>query len=358
MTKMTDEQQQIDNDEISLKELIQKIQEWITYLKTQWKIIIGIAALGGIIGFVYASFQKPNFQAELSFIIEEDKNSSNVGGALGIASSFGLDISTSSGLFAGSNIFELIKSRLMIEKTLLNEVEVNGIKTNFANLFLSFNAIKSSQKANIKIPLNTDRTKFNLDQNIVLQTIAEKLIEENIEITQRDKKNNITYLTIKSENEFFAKSFCEELIKETSNFYIETKSNKARKNVEILENQTDSIRKELYKSISGLAYSKDNVFNLNRSLSIKLTSGSNKEIDVKANTEILTQLITQLELSKVNLRKETPLVQLIDLPQFPLKYKKIGKIKASLVFSLITLILTISTLVLNRLYINFTIHKK
>ena len=43
MTKITDEQQQIDNDEISLKELIQKIQEWIAYLRSQWKLIIGIA---------------------------------------------------------------------------------------------------------------------------------------------------------------------------------------------------------------------------------------------------------------------------------------------------------------------------
>ena len=50
MTKMTDEQHQIDNDEISLKELIQKIQDWVAYLITQWKLIIGIAALGGILG--------------------------------------------------------------------------------------------------------------------------------------------------------------------------------------------------------------------------------------------------------------------------------------------------------------------
>ena len=33
----------IETDEISLKELIQKIQEWIQYLKTQWKLIMGIA---------------------------------------------------------------------------------------------------------------------------------------------------------------------------------------------------------------------------------------------------------------------------------------------------------------------------
>jgi hypothetical protein len=33
MTKMTGEQQEIDNDEISLKELIQKIQEWDSVFK-------------------------------------------------------------------------------------------------------------------------------------------------------------------------------------------------------------------------------------------------------------------------------------------------------------------------------------
>mgnify|MGYP003872050773 FL=1 len=118
MTKMTDEQQQIDNDEISLKELIQKIQEWIAYLKTQWKLIICIAALGGIIGFVYASFQKTIYQATISFVVEEEKNSGGIGGALGIASSFGLDVTTSNGLFSNSNLFELIKSHLMIEKTI------------------------------------------------------------------------------------------------------------------------------------------------------------------------------------------------------------------------------------------------
>ena len=63
MTNLTDEQQQIDNDEISLKELIQKIQEWFAYLKTQWKFIIGIASIGAIIGFtiiIIASHIIPN----------------------------------------------------------------------------------------------------------------------------------------------------------------------------------------------------------------------------------------------------------------------------------------------------------
>ena len=127
MTKITEEQQQIDNDEISLKELIQKIQEWIAYLKTQWKLIIGIAALGGIIGFVYASFQKPTYSATTTFVLEEDKGGGGLGGAMGLASSFGFDLGGGGGgLFTSSNIIELMKSRLVVEKTLLNPVKVSG----------------------------------------------------------------------------------------------------------------------------------------------------------------------------------------------------------------------------------------
>ena len=351
---MNEQHTQIDNDEISLKELIQKIQEWIAYLKTQWKLIIGIAALGGIIGFVYASFQKTIYQATISFVVEEEKNSGGIGGALGIASSFGLDVTTSNGLFSNSNLFELIKSHLMIEKTLLSELEVEGKKTNFANYYLSFNDIKinSLNKSNIRIPVTTNRSTFTEDQKLILQIIADNIIENKIEILQKDKKVNIIYLTIKSENEIFAKLFCEKLIEQTSIFYIQTKIKKAKYNVEILEKQSDSIRKELYNAISGLANSNDNIFNLNSSLSIKKSASSKKEIDVQANTAILTQLITQLELSKVNLRKETPLLQLIDTPQFPLKYSKISKFKAVILFMSITFILTIASIVTNKLFIS------
>ena len=102
---MTEHQQQIDNDEISLKELIQKIQEWIVYLTAQWKLIIGIAALGGMIGLVYASFQKTTYMATTTFVLEEDKGGGSLGGAMGLASSFGFDLgSGGGGLFSSYNI--------------------------------------------------------------------------------------------------------------------------------------------------------------------------------------------------------------------------------------------------------------
>ena len=334
---MIDEQQHIDNDEISLKELIQKIQEWIAYLKMQWKLIIGIAALGGIIGFVYASFQKPSYLATTTFVLEEDKGGGGLGGAMGLASSFGFDLGGGGGgLFSSSNIIELMKSRLVVEKTLLNPVQVNGKEISLADYYIQINELKEGwvkkpNLATVNFPVKADRTKFSLEQDSILQTISAGLTKENLVIEQKDKKVSIISLTVKTESELFSKLFCEQLLKETSDFYIETKSKKSRLNVDILQRQADSIRAELNGAITGVAVASDNVYNLNPAFNVKRTPSTRRQVDVQANTAILTQLVAQLELSKVSLRKETPLVQLIDRPILPLEKEKLGSIK-SLVF--------------------------
>jgi uncharacterized protein involved in exopolysaccharide biosynthesis len=353
---MTDEQQQIDNDEISLKELIQKIQEWIAYLKTQWKLIIGIAALGGIIGFVYASFQKPSYLATTTFVLEEDKGGGGLGGAMGLASSFGFDIGGGGGgLFTSSNIIELMKSRLVVEKTLLNPVQLAGKEISLADYYIQINDLRKgwSEKpavANINFPVNADRTKFSLEQDSILQTISAGLTKSNLVITQKDKKVSIISLTVKTESELFSKLFCEQLLKETSDFYIETKSKKSRLNVDILQHQADSIRAELNGAITGVAAASDNVYNLNPAYNVKKTPGTRLQVDVQANTAILTQLVAQLELSKVSLRKETPLVQLIDRPILPLEKEKLGKKKSLLLGGFLAGFLTVLYLVFRKFY--------
>jgi hypothetical protein len=351
---MTDEQQQIDNDEISLKELIQKIQEWIAYLKTQWILIIGIAALGGIIGFVYASFQKPSYLATMTFVLEEDQGGG--GGAMSLASSFGFDLGGGGGgLFSSSNIIELMKSRLVVEKTLLNPVQIEGKEISLVEYYLRINKTRDAWAKNplfskVNFPVNADRTKFSLEQDSILYGISSGLTKNNLVIAQKDKKASILNLTVKTESELFSKLFCEQLLKETSDFYIETKSKKSRLNVDILQHQADSIRAELNIAITGVATASDNVYNLNPALNVKRTPSTRRQVDVQANTAILSQLVAQLELSKVSLRKETPLVQLIDRPILPLEKEKVGRLKSLILGGFLGGFLTVLYLVFGQLY--------
>ena len=344
---MIEQQQQIDNDEISLKELIQKIQEWVAYLKTQWKVIVCIAALGGIIGFVYASFQKPNYLATTTFVLEEDKGGGGLGGAMGLASSFGFDLGGGGGgLFTSANIIELMKSRLVVEKTLLNPVQVAGKEISLADYYVQLNNLKIK----VAFPIHADRTKFSLQQDSILQTISAGLTKNNLTIAQKDKKVSIISLTVKTENELFSKLFCEQLLKETSDFYIETKSKKSRLNVDILQHQADSIRAELNSAITGVAAATDNVYNLNPAFNVRSAPSKRRQVDVQANTAILTQLVAQLELSKVSLRKETPLVQLIDRPILPLEKDKVGRLKSLILGGFLAGFLTVLYLVFGQLY--------
>jgi hypothetical protein len=157
-------------------------------------------------------------------------------------------------------------------------------------------------------------------------------------------------LTVKSQNELFSKLFCEQLLRETSDFYIETKSKKSRLNVDILQRQADSIRAELNGAITGVAAASDNVYNLNPAYNVKKTPGTRRQVDVQANTAILTQLVAQLEMSKVSLRKETPLVQLIDRPILPLEKEKVGRLKSLVFGGFLSGFLTVLYLVFGQLY--------
>ncbi len=358
---MSEQLIQKNNEEISLKELIQKIQEWFHYLKIKWKLIFAVAILGSIIGFVYASFQKPNYQATTTFVLEEDKGAGGLGGAMGLASSFGFDLGGGGGgLFTSSNIIELMKSRLVVEKTLLNPVQVGVKVMTLADFYIQVNELREEWEGKPEIemlnfPINTDRANYSLLQDSILLTISEKLTKENLLIAQKDKKVSIISLTVNTKSELFSKLFCEQLLKETSDFYIETKSKKARLNVEVLQYQADSIRSELNSAITGVATASDNVYNLNPAFNVKKTPGTRKQVDVQANTAILTQLVAQLELSKVSLRKETPLVQIIDRPILPLEKEKIGRIKSLILGGFLTAFLTILYLIFRRLYKNLFI---
>ena len=348
-----------DNDEISLKELIFKIREWYLFFLTKWKLIILVSALGGAIGLSYAFFQKPIYKAELTFAMEDEKTGGGGGlsGALGLASSFGIDLGGggAGGAFSGANLMALMKSRKIVEKTLLSPVAFKGKATSLAEYYIEFNELregwgKSPSLKNIQFPVTSDRSNFTLQQDSVLKDIFNAVVRDNLSVAQIDKKISIINVTVNTIEEGFSKEFCETLAKVTSDYYVEIKSKKSRMNVEILQKQADSIRAELNSAITGVAAASDNVYNLNPAFNVKKTPSTRRQVDVQANTAILTQLVANLELSKVSLRKETPLIQVIDRPILPLDKDRVSKRKSLLLGGFLAGFLTVLYLLFTSLY--------
>jgi hypothetical protein len=339
MQQNTNDIQNIQEDEISLKEFILKIKDWYRFLVSKWIVLVAAGIIGGAIGVGYAFMQKPTYTASLSFALEDEKSGGGgLSGALGLASSLGIDLGTSAGgAFSGANLIELMKSRKIVEKALLNPISVNGKTQSLAQYFINFNELNKnwSEKPtlkNIVFNVNADRSKYTLQQDSILGNIYESIAGTKglLSVTQKDKKISILRIEVKSTNELFSKAFTESIAQEVSSYYIEIKSKKASQNVAILQHQTDSIRAELNGAITGVAAAADNTFGLNPAMMVRKTPGTRRQVDVQANTAILTQLVTNLEMAKVSLRKETPLIQVIDKPILPLKKEKVGKLKSLL----------------------------
>lgn len=348
----------IENNEVSFKELLLKVKEWYNYLLLKWKIIVLAGIIGGGLGLTYSYIKKPVYTATLSFALEDEKSGGGLGSALGLAGSLGLDLGGGGGsIFSGSNLIELFKSRRMVEQTLLTPVDYNGKRITLAEMYIEINKLRDSWKnspklTNIIFSPNESRERFTQVHDSILGSIYQSVSKGGLAVGQKDKKIAIISIDMSSTNELFAKYFCEALVKEVSDFYVDTKSKKARINMAILQRQTDSIRGELNGSITGVAVANDNTFNLNPAMNVRRTPSARRQVDVQANTTILTELIKQSELAKVTLRKDTPLIQIIDRPILPLTKERFGKTKGIFLGGMIGGFLAFFFLIFNKILQN------
>ncbi|WP_395074247.1 Wzz/FepE/Etk N-terminal domain-containing protein [Flavobacterium sp.] len=345
------------NSEMTLKELIEKGKDWYLYLLVNWKIIVLVGIIGASIGLTYSFFKKPIYTATLTFALEDEKaGSGGLGGALGLASQFGFDLGGSGGgVFSESNLTELFKSRSMVEQTLLTPVNLNGKNVSLAEMYITNNKWRDSWEdesklKNIHFLPNSRRENFTRIHDSILGVIYNNVTKtDGFMVGMKDKKTDIVSIDLSSTNELFAKYFIEALANEVSKFYVTTKSKKARMNMQILKKQTDSVRGALNSAITGVAVANDNTFNLNPSLNVRRTPSARRQVDVQANTAILTELVKQTELAKVTLRRETPLIQIIDKPILPLKYIKFGKLKGFVLGGFLSGFLVVLFFILKRI---------
>jgi len=329
----------MEEKELTLKEIFIALDIWKNYFWTKRKFLLLVIGLGIFAGIGYSFYNKPTYTAVLTFALEDEKASNSLSGALGIASQFGVDLggAKGGGAFSGPNLLELMKSRVMIEKALLASLPSNSKKT-LADYYIEQNGWRDNwnEGNNEKLkkctfPVGADRKKFTQTQDSILGIIHKALTEKALNVERKVKLTTIISVEFSNTDELFTKYFTEALTQNVSQFYIETRSKKARKNYEILKRQTDSVRNELSYAIKGVAVSNDAIFGLNPAMNVKRVPSTNRQVDVQANTAILTELVKNLELAKVELRKETPLIQIIDTPILPLPFEKISFLKGGFI---------------------------
>jgi hypothetical protein len=339
-------------DEISLKDLILKIQEWWRYLLSKWLIILIAGLLGGALGLFYSIYKKPTYTATLTFVLEEE-GSGGLGNLGGLAAMAGFNIGGAGGegLFKGENIFEIYKSRSMLTKTLLSASSQND--SLLIERYIAFNELRErwSEKPQLEsISFSIPQEKFTLQHDSIIGEVVKSINEKNLSVSKPDKKTSLIQVATTSINEAFSKDFTETLVQNVNNFYVETKTKKSLENLNVLQFQTDSVRKELNAAIGGVAIAMDANPNSNPARQILNVPSSKKQVDVQANQAILTELVKNLELARISLRQETPLIQVIDEPVLPLKKERLGKAKGIVLGGVLLGFLSILILLVKRIF--------
>lgn len=342
-TRIDNRAEHSKDNEISLKELFIKIQIALNYLVLNWKIILFAFIFGGLLGFLYSYLKKPIYSAECTFVLDEQGNGAGIGQYAGIASIVGFDIAGSgSGLFQEDNIIELYKSRLMIQATLLSHGDFDGKRDLLINRYIHEKKLRKAwhKNPNLKnLSFNITKNRFSIRHDSIIGVIVNDINRNCLSVSRLDKKLSILSVKVKSEDELFAKVFTDKIVERVNDFYIKTRTKKARENYQILQKQADSIKAVLNQSIGNAAKAVDANPNANAALQILRVPSQRRQIDVQANSAIYAEIVKNLEVSKVSLRQEAPLIQIIDTPILPLEKstqrKSIGALLGSIIASLI-----------------------
>jgi len=321
------------NDEISLKEIYLHLKEIYKVVLRRKYWVIACAFVGAAVGLTAAFLSKPTYTATLSFAMQ-DSQSSSMSNIASIASQFGLSLGGApSGAFGGDNLYQLFTSQRLIENTLLRPIQINGKANNLLNLYIDTYHLRKawakSKKPEIRalqFPLNQQRATFSRAQDSILQTIYTTIIKKPMLTAKaRSIKLSIGDITFISENEVLSQLFVDNLIDEATSFYVEAKTKVARQNYETLKHQADSVKMIYDNAVAARASMADNVPN-----AVRQSAGVSvirKATDMQIAASTYMAMKQNLEVLKMSINQDTPLVQVIDRPILPLLKHKLGKLK-------------------------------
>ena len=329
---------------IKYSELKAVILRFLNYFISQYKLILYITLITSALGLLYGKLQPSTFKATATFIVE-DKSGKGGGGLSGLASQFGIDVGGltggGAGLFDGDNILEIIKSRSIIEKVLLTKMEEpSSLKVQtIADYYIQINNLapafesKNITTKSLNFASLTDGAKHTIQQDSILYILYSR-INKNLNVEKKSKKSTIITLELVSGDQVFSKTFAEELLKQTSDLYIDIKIGNLSRSIDKIQQKTDSllniinnisnktsklivpVMEDLVNENAAMKFQKENYrnkFTYNNTTPIEQTT---RERTVAYT--MYAEMAKNLETLKLSLINQTPVIQVLDTPKYPM----------------------------------------
>lgn len=302
------------NQEASASSIWGLISQTVLLVRSKFYTLTFFLVIGGLGGLIMSYFKPAKYRAEIVFAAEEE----GVSGFEGLMAQFGLDVGGSNpgGVFQGEGLVKVFQTRQMLERALLQRAEIDGDTVLLANYL--FKTTRYANESVFKdVQINHDRTKQNRLADSALFLLQKHLRNKLLSVNKPDKRQSIILLNVEHTNPAFAKAMAQTLLNQVSDFYIEILTKKARNNLRILQAEADSTRGLITNNLTSNAAELDlNVNPLRQSLRV---NQSKKMIDLQVSVALYGEIVKNLKLAEISLRKQTPLIQVIDTPVMPLE---------------------------------------
>ncbi|HYK77865.1 MAG TPA: hypothetical protein VEV16_12880 [Daejeonella sp.] len=330
--------------EFSFKQIITNRLNDLKYLR-KFKKHLALATLVGALLGALAAWKWPHtYTARLTFVVEDPKGAGG-GGLAALAGQFGFNmegLAGGGGVLAGDNVQELLKSRKLINETLLSPYDDEG-KQSLADRYAQAYKLKkawlkySPDGKEISFPVGgKNNTRL---QDSLLFDITFRVLEGQFRIAKTDKKLGFFEVNTVMRDERLAQLFCERMIKQATDFFIQTKTSRLRNNVRRLQHRADSLNAILNRKTYSVSVANQNLLDLNPAYAAVNSQVEIKERDKIVLSTIYTETVKNLEASKTMLAQETPTVQIVDEPELPLKRNQIKYPKGIVLGALLGLFL-------------------
>lgn len=339
-------------DDITLKELLRTFSEYKSEILSRKKLIFITVLIFCVFALLLSKVTESKYQADITFVVQsttsEGSSLSNLGN---IASSFGFNLGSSESTFSQANVMELFKSRRIIEATLLKSADINDKK----NILLIdyYTNVKDLRNSSDWINDNIDKLDFKTRTNkrdSIISLFWNDIVEDNLEVSFNSKDASIITLSFIFQDQYFAKIFVENIIEEMSKFYVAYNTSQSRNTLEFVQDRADSVYYEL--KLAEEEYAK--VQDINKR--IVKASGRLKELQLMRTVQVLNttylELIKNLELSKLTLLKETPIIEVMDGPVLPLEDKKIKPLVLITLFAFLAILFSSIYIVFRKIVVD------
>lgn len=334
---------------INLNHLYLKLGQVSLFLLSKKKSIFIALILGSSFGALVSILTPVKYVSRVTFVVEESKVSG--GGLAAIAGQFGFDLAGSSGggIFAGDNILLFLKSESLCRQTLLTPYNNSPILT-LADKYAEVCNWKrkwASDKeiGNISFPQESKRPLTRIEDSL-MRKIIKKILDDDLSVMKPDKK--ATFIEVKSvmRDEKLAKQFTSKLVGIATNKYVDSKIKLKAINVNRLQRRADSLAALLNAKTYTSAQSQQVLIDVNPALRSMPIGAEITARDKTMIATIYTEVVKNLEISKVSMSQETPTIEMVDTDSLTLKEEKIKLPLGIIVGAGVFLILTVLGLIL------------